>query len=76
MPGGESAVSSVSLVFDPRINNRTHREIIVLDGRVAFVGGSGIADHWLYGVGGQPAWRDTMFRVEGPVRPGDSRGFC
>src|SRR4029453_10251529 len=31
----------------PRINNRTHRELIVIDGRVGFVGGAGFADHWL-----------------------------
>jgi cardiolipin synthase A/B len=49
----------------PRINNRTHREIIVVDGTVGFVGGSGFADHWLNGVKGNPRWRDTMFRVEG-----------
>ncbi|MCA1849679.1 MAG: phospholipase D-like domain-containing protein, partial [Acidobacteria bacterium] len=34
-----------------RFNNRTHREIIVVDGRVAFTGGAGFADHWLTGVG-------------------------
>jgi cardiolipin synthase len=49
----------------PRINNRTHREIIVVDGRVGFVGGSGFADHWLNGTKNNPPWRDTMFRVEG-----------
>ncbi len=49
----------------PRINNRTHREIIVVDGRVGFVGGSGFADHWLKGKKNNPPWRDTMFRVEG-----------
>jgi cardiolipin synthase len=48
-----------------RINNRTHREIIVVDGRVGFVGGSGFADHWLKGKKNNPPWRDTMFRVEG-----------
>jgi cardiolipin synthase A/B len=54
----------------PRINNRTHRELIVVDGTVGFVGGSGFADHWLYPHGRRnrkPAWRDTMVRVEGPV---------
>src|SRR5215210_1298507 len=53
----------------PRINNRTHREIIIIDGEVAFVGGAGIADHWLKGKkkGKRPRWRDTMFRVEGEV---------
>lgn len=49
----------------PRINNRTHREIIVVDGTVGFVGGSGFADHWLIGKKNNPPWRDTMFRVEG-----------
>ena len=49
----------------PRINNRTHREIIVVDGQIGFVGGSGFADHWLKGKKNSPPWRDTMFRVEG-----------
>lgn len=49
----------------PRINNRTHREIIVVDGETGFVGGSGFADHWLYGDEKNPRWRDTMFRVRG-----------
>jgi cardiolipin synthase len=51
-----------------RLNNRTHREILIVDGRVAFVGGAGIADWWHRDhAKGQPAWRDTMVRVEGPV---------
>lgn len=49
----------------PRYNNRTHRELIIIDGRTGFVGGSGVADHWLTGHAGNPPWRDTMFRVEG-----------
>jgi cardiolipin synthase len=49
-----------------RINNRTHREIVVVDGRVAFTGGAGIADHWRYPPKkDRPRWRDTLFRVEG-----------
>jgi len=48
-----------------RFNNRTHREIIVVDGEVGFLGGSGFADHWLIGDEKNPPWRDTMFRVEG-----------
>jgi cardiolipin synthase len=50
-----------------RINNRTHREIIVVDGRVGFLGGAGFADHWLKGDEKNPRWRDTMFRIEGPA---------
>jgi cardiolipin synthase len=49
----------------PRINNRTHRELIIIDGRVGFIGGAGFADHWLTGRRNHPRWRDTMFRVEG-----------
>ena len=49
----------------PRLNNRTHRELIIVDGRIGFIGGSGIADQWRFGRRGGPAWRDTMFRVEG-----------
>ncbi len=51
-----------------RINNRTHRELLVVDGMTAFVGGAGIADWWMYPQGRRPRpWRDTMARVEGPV---------
>lgn len=49
----------------PRINNRTHRELIVIDGRLGFIGGSGFADQWLFSRGRRKRWRDTMFRVEG-----------
>lgn len=54
-----------------RLNNRTHRELLVIDGRVAFVGGAGIADWWLYPslkrMRWHRPWRDTMARIEGPV---------
>jgi cardiolipin synthase len=50
-----------------RLNNRTHRELLVVDGRVAFVGGAGIADWWASAVRGKPMWRDMMARIEGPV---------
>jgi cardiolipin synthase A/B len=54
-----------------RLNNRTHRELVIVDGRIAYLGGAGVADWW-----GEPTgkhgrrtrpWRDTMARVEGPV---------
>jgi len=51
-----------------RANNRTHRELLIVDGRIAFVGGAGVADWWHEASGpDDPAWRDTMVRVEGPV---------
>src|SRR5262245_17915310 len=50
-----------------RLNNRTHRELLVVDGRVAFTGGAGVADWWFKPDRRRPAWRDTMIRVEGPI---------
>lgn len=50
-----------------RLTNSTHRELLVVDGRVAFTGGAGISDWWGTGYRGQPPWRDTMVRVEGPI---------
>ncbi len=50
-----------------QMNNRTHRELLVVDGRVGFIGGAGIADQWYSGVKGGPRWRDTVLRVEGPL---------
>ena len=50
-----------------RLTNSTHREILVVDGRVAFTGGAGISDWWVTDYKGQPPWRDTMVRVEGPL---------
>jgi cardiolipin synthase len=50
-----------------RLNNRTHRELFITDGRVAFIGGAGIADWWMYPQKKKQPWRDTMARVEGPI---------
>jgi len=50
-----------------RLTNSTHREILVVDGRVAFTGGAGISEWWASEYKGQPPWRDTMVRVEGPA---------
>jgi cardiolipin synthase len=48
-----------------RSNNRTHRELAVIDGRIGFIGGAGVADHWLLSKKNHPRWRDEMFRVTG-----------
>jgi len=50
-----------------RLNHRTHRKILVTDGRVAFTGGVGIADVWKGRAQDPEHWRDIHFRVEGPV---------
>lgn len=50
-----------------RLNNRTHRELLIVDGRVAFIGGAGVGNPWATGVRRKAPWRDTMARVTGPV---------
>jgi cardiolipin synthase len=50
-----------------RLNNRTHRKLLIVDGRFGFTGGVGVAPQWT-GRAQDPAhWRDTHFEVEGPV---------
>lgn len=50
-----------------RLNNRTHRKILVADGRIAFTGGIGIAPKWTGRAQDPEHWRDTHFEVRGPV---------
>ena len=50
-----------------RLNNRTHRKLLVVDGRVGFTGGVGIADQWEGHAQDPDHWRDLHFRIEGPV---------
>ena len=50
-----------------RLNNRTHRKLLVVDGKVGFTGGVGIADLWMGHAQDADHWRDLHFRIEGPV---------
>ncbi|MGZ8358103.1 MAG: cardiolipin synthase [Telluria sp.] len=50
-----------------RLNNRTHRKLLITDGKIGFTGGVGIADQWRGHGQDKDHWRDTHFRVEGPV---------
>jgi len=50
-----------------RLNNRTHRKLLVVDGRIGFTGGVGIGDPWQGHAQDPDHWRDVHFRVEGPV---------
>lgn len=50
-----------------RLNNRTHRKLLVVDGRVGFTGGVGIADNWLGHAEDPDHWRDSHYRLEGPA---------
>ncbi len=50
-----------------RLNNRTHRKLLVIDGRIGFTGGVGIADNWLGHAQDPEHWRDSHFRITGPA---------
>jgi cardiolipin synthase len=50
-----------------RMNNRTHRKLLVVDGRIGFTGGVGIADQWQGRARGPEEWRESHFRIEGPA---------
>jgi cardiolipin synthase len=50
-----------------KVGKRTHRKIMVVDGRIAYTGGLGIAKNWLGNARNTKEWRDTQVRVEGPV---------
>ena len=50
-----------------RLNNRTHRKLLIVDGRVGFTGGVGIADNWLGNAEDPEHWRDSHYRLEGPA---------
>jgi cardiolipin synthase len=49
------------------MNDRTHRKLLVIDGHTGFTGGVGIAEEWTGHAQDEKHWRDTHFRVEGPV---------
>lgn len=50
-----------------RFNERTHRKLLVVDGKLGFIGGAGISDQWA-GNGDNPdIWRDTHYKVQGPA---------
>lgn len=69
----ESAGAEVKRYHPPtwthlsRMNNRTHRKLLIIDGRIGFTGGVGIADSWDGDAEDPEHWRDTHYRVEGPV---------
>ncbi len=59
-----------------RFNNRTHRKSLVVDGKVGFTGGAGIADHWLGNAEDERHWRDIQVRIAGPAVTTLQTGFA
>jgi len=54
--------------FEPhRYNDRTHRKLLIVDGKLGFIGGVGIGDGWDGSARSPKEWRDIHYRVEGPV---------
>jgi len=72
---------NVELYRPPRFQNlvhftnRTHRKILVVDGRVAFTGGAAIADEWNGDADREDCWRDNQYRITGPVVAGMQGAF-
>lgn len=50
-----------------RVNKRTHRKLLVIDGHIGYTGGVGIADQWSGRAEDPEHWRDSHFRIEGPA---------
>jgi cardiolipin synthase len=50
-----------------RFNHRTHRKLLVVDGKLGFVGGVGISDAWDGDADRPDRWRDSQYEVHGPV---------
>jgi cardiolipin synthase A/B len=50
-----------------RVNNRDHRKLLIVDGLIGFTGGVGIADKWRGDARNVDEWRDTHYRITGPV---------
>ena len=59
-----------------RFNHRTHRKSLIIDGRIAFTGGAGIADHWMGNAQDNQHWRDIQIRMEGPAVGPLQTGFA
>ena len=56
-------------------NHRLHRKVCVVDGRIGFTGGVGIAEEWCGDARDESEWRDTHLRVEGPAVDGLQSAF-
>ncbi|HLM50985.1 MAG TPA: phospholipase D-like domain-containing protein [Solirubrobacteraceae bacterium] len=59
-----------------RVTNRTHRKLLVADGRVGMIGGVGIAEEWTGDAHDPDHWRDTHLRVRGPIVRGLQGAFA
>jgi cardiolipin synthase len=59
-----------------RLNNRDHRKEMIIDGRIGYIGGFGIAKEWTGHAQDKEHWRDTGVRVTGPIVGRMQGAFC
>lgn len=59
-----------------RLNWRNHRKVVVIDGKVGYIGGMNVADRYVTGEKGYRAWRDTHLRIEGSAVKGLQFSFA
>lgn len=58
-----------------KMDNRTHRKILICDEKTAFTGGVGIAEEWTGDARNKDEWRETHFKIEGPAVEGIKAAF-
>ncbi len=58
-----------------KYNHRSHRRLLVVDGKIGFTGGVGIADEWTGHAQSPCHWRDTHVRLTGPIVAALQSGF-
>ncbi|HEX8154839.1 MAG TPA: cardiolipin synthase, partial [Thermoanaerobaculia bacterium] len=59
-----------------QLNNRDHRKMMIIDGRIGYIGGYGIADEWTGNGQDKKHFRDTGLRVQGPIVNRLQGAFC
>lgn len=59
-----------------RLNNRDHRKMMIIDGRIGFIGGYGISESWTGHAQDKKHFRDTGLRMEGPIVNKMQGAFC
>lgn len=65
----------ISILHPIESNIRGHRKIMVVDGKIGFTGGSGVGDAWMGNAQSAYNWRETHYRVTGPIVADLQRGF-
>lgn len=64
-----------SVLKPGQLNTRDHRKIMVVDGKIGFTGGCGVADAWMGNAQDAKHWRENHYRVTGPVVAQLQSGF-